>query len=94
MSIIHKIEKCKRKMSFRKMGITYELISKLEQLEYFPKLLRTGIIPINWLDYKVIYEFYLIESKKASGKQLITNVAQEFNISERKVYFIVQKMNG
>ncbi len=76
------------------MGVTYDLISKLEKLEYFPQLLKSGIIPINWVDYKVIYEFYLKEREKQKGKQLITNVAEEFNVSDRTVYLIVQKMRG
>lgn len=74
--------------------VVHELIKKLEELDYFPELLKSGIIPMNWVDYKVIYEFYLSEKQKTKGKQLITNVAEEFSISERGVYLIVQKMKG
>lgn len=76
------------------MGITYQLISKLEKLDYFNELLSNGIIPTNWATYKEIYEFYLIEKETEKGKQLITNVAEKFNISDRSVYLIVQKMEG
>lgn len=74
------------------MGITYELISKLEKLPYFNELLKQGILPLNWKNYKDIYEFYLLEKKKEKGKQLVTNVAENFRISDRSVYLIVQKM--
>lgn len=76
------------------MGITYELISKLEKLPYFNKLLMQGILPTNWKNYKDIYEFYLVEKKSEKGKQLITNVAEKYKISERSVYLIVQKMES
>lgn len=74
--------------------VAYKLIKELEQLPYFKDLLKQGIIPLSWIDYKVIYEFYLRESENESGTQLISNVANEFNISERLVYKIVQKMKG
>ena len=76
------------------MGVTYNLISKLEKLPYFNELLMQGILPLNWKNYKEIYEFYLIEKETEKGKQLITNVAENFNISERSVYLIVQKMEN
>ena len=70
----------------------YELIVKLEKLDYFKDLLKQGIIPLNWTNYKQIYEFYQHEKKHAKGKQLITNVSEKFKISERSVYAIIQKM--
>ena len=72
----------------------YELIAKLEQLDYFNDLLKQGIVPINWTTYKQIYEFYQQEKQHAKGKQLITNVSEKFKISERSVYAIIQKMEG
>lgn len=74
--------------------VAYKLIIELEQLPYFKDLLKQGIVPMTWIDYKVIYEFYLRESEKENGTQLIANVAQEFNVSERLVYKIVKKMKG
>ena len=70
------------------------LISKLEKLDYFNELVMQGILPSNWKTYKEIYDFYLDEKEKEKGKQLITNVAEKFNISERSVYLIVQKMEN
>ena len=76
------------------MVTAYTLISKLEKLDYFNQLVMQGILPSNWKTYKEIYDFYLDEKEKEKGKQLITNVAEKFNISERSVYLIVQKMEN
>tara|TARA_Y100000815_G_C13153944_1_gene429063 strand:- start:36 stop:290 length:255 start_codon:yes stop_codon:yes gene_type:complete len=81
----------------------YELITKLEKLDYFNSLLKGGIIPVTLIDYKVIYEWYLNELKRLSpsGKQSTTikrqakcNTAEEFSVSEVQVYKIIQKMKG
>lgn len=81
----------------------YELIKKLEQLDYFPQILTSGIIPMNWMDYKVIFEFYESELKKLSKgieptaklKRLAkTHTADEFKIGESSVYQIIKKMKG
>lgn len=79
----------------------YENLQKLEELPYFNLLLTNGIIPMTWIDYKVIYEFYLDQlkdlerqgfaSSKAKGTAN-TITADEYSISERTVYVIIQKM--
>jgi len=71
---------------------TYELIAKLSQLDYFKDLLKQGIVPVNWTNYKQIYEFYQQEKQHAKGKQLVTNVCEKFKISESSVYAIIKKM--
>lgn len=74
---------------------TYDLINKLEKLDYFNDLLTSGILPSNWLDYKVIFEFYQKERERCDRrKKALTNTADEFNVSERTVYLIIQKMKG
>ena len=37
----------------------YQIIQELEHLDYFPDLVNKGIIPSTFIDYKVIYEYYL-----------------------------------
>jgi hypothetical protein len=76
------------------MVANYELILQLEKLDYFNKLVKKGILPLSWKNYKEIYEFYLVEKNKEKGKQLVTNVAEQFKISERSVYLIIQKMEN
>ena len=81
---------------------TYDLIKELEALKSFPKLVKRGIIPVNWIDYKVIYEFYLLELEKlktdgvikhGDKRQAKENTAEEYGISERTVYLIAKKMS-
>lgn len=75
--------------------VAYELIQKLEDLPYFNELLKRGLVPINWMDYKLIFEFYESELKKEKfRKQALTNTAVEFNVSERTVYLIIKKMKN
>lgn len=81
------------------VATTYDLIEKLEQLDYFNDLLKNGIVPTNWLDYKCIYEFYIREVEKLddsvkSKRQAKSNTAEEFNISEAHVYRIVKMMGS
>lgn len=85
------------------MVITYELLKKLEKLEYFNNLLTSGIIPLNWIDYKMIFEFYTKELLKLSAgeittarmkRQAKTNTAEEFSIGESSVYQIIKKMTS
>ncbi|UAB84346.1 hypothetical protein INR75_19685 [Zunongwangia sp. SCSIO 43204] len=70
----------------------YQLLHKLENLPFYNKLFTTGIVPMIWLDYKLIYEFYLEELKSQKKVQAITNTAEEFNLSERSIYSIIRKM--
>lgn len=82
--------------------VAYELIQKLEQLDYFDQLLKGGIIPMHLIDYKMIYEFYVNELNtlkkirwvKNTKRQAIENTAGEYNISERTVYEIIKKMKS
>lgn len=81
----------------------YENLLKLEKLPYFNLLLQRGLVPINWMDYKVIYEFYLdqVENLRRDGftapkakRTANTITADEYSISESSVYKIIQKMRG
>ena len=85
------------------MSATYELIKKLEQLDYFPQILTSGLIPMNWIDYSVIYEFYLKDletilkgepSNQKARRQSKANTAEEFNIGESSVYRIIKLMTN
>lgn len=72
---------------------TYKLLLRLEKLPYFNDLLLSGIVPVNVLDYKVIYEYYLVECENEEKKtQALTNTAIEFGVSDRTVYDIIRKM--
>lgn len=103
MPTISQIKKSRRNMSTKQMVTTYKLIEKLQQLDYFNDLLRRGVIPANWLDYKMIYEYYCAELEtlrldkwktKSVERQAKHNTAEKFSISERSVYLIIQKMKS
>lgn len=71
----------------------YRLIQKLEDEDLLNDLLSRGIVPTNWIDYKLIYEYYQGQAAKEQKRmQAVCNTAEEFNISERSVYAIIQKM--
>jgi len=74
---------------------TYKLLNKLESFSGFKELIKRGIIPVNWVEYKMIYEFHKMELKRLNGakRQAKTNTAEEFKISERSVYLILEKMS-
>jgi len=82
--------------------VAYELIQKLEKLDYFDQLLKGGIVPMNMIDYKVIYEFYMNDLKRLKSDkwaknikgQAKSNTAEEFNITERMVWVIVKRMRS
>ena len=85
------------------MVANYELILELEKLDYFNKLVKKGILPLSWKNYKEIYEFYLVEknklklnkwTKKKTYRQAKSNTSEKFRISERSVYLIIQKMEN
>lgn len=81
----------------------YELILELEKANFFNKLVSRGILPLSWKTYKEVYEFYLVEknklkmnkwTKKKTYRQAKSNTSEKFNISERSVYLIIQKMEN
>lgn len=79
----------------------YQIILKLEQLDYFPELIKKGIIPAIFIDYKVIYEYYLSQVPTLHKSEKLNRshrrkakviAAEEFNLSEAQVYKIVRKL--
>lgn len=83
--------------------VAYELIQELESLPYFNDLLKKGLVPVNWLDYKVIYEFYVDKlkelqreglPKRKASRTAKTITSDEFGIGESSVYQIIRKMKG
>ncbi len=68
------------------MANTYELIKKLENNSDFLNLLSKGVVPITIFEKKVYYEKFLIEEQKEQSKmQIITNVAEDCNVSEATI---------
>jgi len=77
-----------------KPGIIYNLLVKLQTLEYYNLLIDKKIVPSNWHTYKLIYEYYIEQRQTLKGKVLITKIVDHFYISPRSVYAIIEKMEG
>lgn len=72
----------------------YEILLSEMKTPNFLHLIKSGIIPITIMDYKMYYEMYLSERKKGAGKmQSISNVSSEFSCSERTVRNAIEVMN-
>lgn len=67
------------------MVSTYELLKEIENTENFATLLKRGVIPISILNKKCYYEKYKEELKINSKVQSISNVSEDFNVSEMTV---------
>lgn len=85
---------------------TFQLLEKLEQLPYFNELITSGVIGVNWLTYKQIFDFYTNEVKRMTLNRSLsssevrnirrsakTTTAEEFNLAESTVYEIIRKMS-
>lgn len=64
---------------------TYKLIKKIENDNYFLSLLQKGIVSISILTKKVYYEAYLSEVKKVNKTQAISNVAEDYKVSDMSI---------
>ena len=72
---------------------TYDLINELKRQELFSKMIRNGLISVSFEMYHQIYERFLELSVVGGQKaDIIFKTANEFNISERSVYVIINKM--
>ena len=77
-----------------KQPSNYEVISKLQKLDFFSQLLTKAILPMYWVDYKVIYDFYSQEKLKVKKSQAITNTSEEYKVSEGQIYHIIKRMEN
>ena len=71
---------------------THELIKTIENDKKYFFLFKKGLVSLKVMDYKIYYERFLFELEKNRKAQAITNVAEEYNISERTVRNAITKM--
>lgn len=69
----------------------YEFIKNLDKETYL-SLIKRGFIPIHIMDWLLIYEHFLKEKKNHKKSVAITFCQDEFNVSERQIYKIIEKM--
>lgn len=82
-------------MSDKKVVTVYQLINQLSKRDDFKLLMKSGIIPIQYLDWKVIYEFYTKErSRGIRHSEAITFTAEEFGKSDNWVWKVKYKMES
>lgn len=83
--------------------VTHEIISKLQELKMFNQLVSCGVVPANWITYKEIFDFYVIErsrlinrltNKQMAKSQSITNTSLKFEMSEQSIYRIIRMMKS
>lgn len=72
--------------------VVHDYLIQVENDLSFLMLLKKGIIPISILDKKVYYERFLYERKTHKKMQSITNVAEEYGISEKTVQRAIKLM--
>jgi len=72
--------------------VVYDYLKQVENDMTFLMLIKKGIIPLSILDKKVYYERYLYERKTHDASQAITNVTEEYHVSERTVYRAIKLM--
>ncbi len=67
------------------MGV-YNLIQELKKQGLFKESVTCGIIPIFWTTYPEVYDFYNEQLKVEKSKmQCISNTAEEFDLSPRRI---------
>jgi len=70
----------------------YELIKDLENDPKFFNLIKKGIISLSLLARKCYYEKYLQELETNGKRMAVSKAADEYNISERSVYYAIEYM--
>tara|TARA_R110002167_G_scaffold81296_2_gene222674 strand:+ start:10827 stop:11057 length:231 start_codon:yes stop_codon:yes gene_type:complete len=73
---------------------TFEILNSLDDAEILPMLVRKGIVPITFLDYRNIYEKYLEYRKKNGKMQSYESTATDCNVSEVTVRIVVKRMES
>lgn len=71
----------------------YDIIKELKQTNMFDLMVSNGLVSTSFDAYYNIYEYYLKCIKTTPKKaDVIGKISIEFNISERSVYVIINKM--
>lgn len=71
----------------------YELINELKRQNLFTKMIRNGLVSSSFESYHNIYERYLqLSTSNAKKRDIICDISIEFNVSERSIYIIINKM--
>lgn len=69
-----------------------DIIEEMIRVGIFDKAIRSGLVSISFKRYYKIYKYYIDKRTKSSKMCSIVATSEEFNISERSVYLIIDKM--
>lgn len=71
------------------MNNRYEVLKSLKE---FNLLISLGIIPINIVDWIVMYEYYIEERKVNKKMQSYSNTAENYKVHEQTIMNVVSWM--
>ena len=69
----------------------YEFLKNIDEALYY-ELINRGVIPINVMTYKTIYESFLSELKKNKKSVAITFCADKYSVTERTIRNVIKFM--
>lgn len=73
--------------------MTIEILDKLYKTGELRSLVLSGIVSVNVLEWRKIYHLHNERIKKGSSKMTaLSETSEVFNISERSVYRIIEKL--
>ena len=75
----------------------WKMVDRYTEIKNIPdlnKLICLGIIPMVYIDWMVIYEFYLSERINLGKMQSYSNTAENYKMSETQIRNIVAWLSG
>ena len=81
-------------MPTKEMVSTYDILNLAERFGVLNIFIQKGIVPITYLDYKVIYQNFLNHRKSKSKMQSYEDSANECSVSVKTVRIIVKRMES
>ena len=73
---------------------TYEIITIANESGLLNLLVQKGIVPITFMDYKSIYDSYMVHRKSKGKMQSYEDCAFDCSVSEKTVRLVVKKMES
>lgn len=73
---------------------TYDILNSMEKSGVLTLLVQKGIVPITFLDYKVIYSKYLQHRRTKKKMESYEGTAIDCSVSEKTVRLVVKAMES
>ncbi len=72
--------------------VNYDFLKSIDS-GLFLQMVRRGIVPVQIMDWLLIYETYIFQLKTQKKTVAITYCAEKYNFSETTIYRIIVYMN-